>query len=265
MTLMRGRSFNDADRLGSPQVMIVSESMAAGFWPGENPLGRCVLFGELETDPQCTQVIGVASDTHRQSVIEDEQWLYYIPIAQRIVDQRPEGIFIHTGTDPDRAVATLRTQLLAVPGVSYVSVRSYQSVIDPELRAWRLGATMFTVFGFLALLVAGVGLYSVLSFNVAQRFHEMGIRTALGASRRSLVGMVVREAIGLTTLGVVIGLAVAAGLSAFVEPILYGVSPRDSMVFLSVATGLMAAGVCAGLLPARRASRANAMEVLRAD
>jgi ABC-type antimicrobial peptide transport system permease subunit len=140
-----------------------------------------------------------------------------------------------------------------------------ESAIEPQIRPWRLGATMFGVFGALAVFVAGAGLFSVLSYSVAQRTREFGVRAALGASPQRLVAAVISEGTRTVVAGLVIGAGIALVLGRYVAPLLFEVSPRDPVVFGAVSLVLLAAGVLAALAPARRAMRANPIEALRSD
>ncbi|KPK79487.1 MAG: hypothetical protein AMS25_12425, partial [Gemmatimonas sp. SM23_52] len=151
------------------------------------------------------------------------------------------------------------------PDVRYAVVRPLQDLIDPQLRAYTLGATMFTVFGLLALIVAAVGLYSVLAFNVAQRRHEIGVRSALGASTNAIVGQILKEAVGLTLIGLTIGLLIALAAGGSVGHLLYEVSPRDPLVLGTVTLTLLLVAAAAGAIPAARAARVDPNDALRVE
>jgi len=152
-----------------------------------------------------------------------------------------------------------------MPGASYITVTPLDNIIGGQTRSWTLGATMFTVFGVLALLVAAVGLYSVIAYNVVQRTHELGVRVALGARSPDVVRLVVGEGVRVAFAGVVIGSVAAAGAARYVGPLLFGVSPRDPMVFSGVALALVFVALLASLLPAWRASRVDPSVALRGD
>jgi ABC-type antimicrobial peptide transport system permease subunit len=152
-----------------------------------------------------------------------------------------------------------------MPGMSYINVVSMNEVVSPNIAQWQLGATMFTIFGAIALLLAAIGLYSVIAYNVAQQSHELGVRVALGAQSRDVVRHVMRQGIGVAVVGLTLGLAIAAVASRFVTPLLYKVEPRDPMVFAGVAAVLLLVAVVASLVPARRASRVDPAVALRSD
>jgi ABC-type antimicrobial peptide transport system permease subunit len=152
-----------------------------------------------------------------------------------------------------------------MPGASYITVRPFTEIIGTQMRSWNLGATMFVAFGFLALALAGIGLYSVIAYNVAQRTHELGVRMALGARMADLMRLVVTDGLRLAVVGIVIGAAVAFWAGRWVEPLLFQVSARDPAVFLLVGLTLAAVAVVASWIPALRASRVDPNVVLRSE
>jgi ABC-type antimicrobial peptide transport system permease subunit len=151
------------------------------------------------------------------------------------------------------------------PRIRYASVAPLQDKIAPEARSWTLGATMFTVFGLLALLVAAIGLYGVLAFDVAQRTRELGIRTALGAERMRLLRSVVTDGLRLALVGVVLGLGIALVAAPYVRDLLFKESPRDPHVFVAVALTLILVALVASLIPGVRATRVDPMVALRTE
>jgi ABC-type antimicrobial peptide transport system permease subunit len=151
------------------------------------------------------------------------------------------------------------------PGAWYVTVAALSQIFGGQTRSWKLGATMFTMFGALALLVAAVGLYSVIAYNVVQRRHEISVRVALGAQSPDVVRLVLADGLRVAVAGVAIGSAIAFAAAGYVGPLLFQVSPKDPVVFSSVAVVLILVAVMASLLPARRASRVDPAVVLRSD
>jgi predicted permease len=171
IAIRRGRDFNQADAAGAAPVVIVNESMARRLW-GEDPLGQCLLLESR--DAPCTQVVGVVADSRRMQVVETQKWVTYVPAAQA-ADATPSSILLRGRGDAEALAPIAQRELLAGdPDIRYAVVQPLQDRIDPQIRSYKLGATMFSVFGGLALLVAALGLYSVLAFNVAQRTHEIG-------------------------------------------------------------------------------------------
>ncbi len=263
--LVRGRGIEEQDRQGAPRVMVVSRSMARVLWPGREALGQCVRVGR-DTMP-CTTVVGVAEDTRTTSLDDDPGLQFYTAIEQ--MDGIPfwgTGLFLRTRGEAAAAVNGVRRALQELmPGDAYVTVTPLGDLIAPERRSWKLGATMFTVFGALALLVASVGLYSVVSYGVAQRSQELAVRTALGAQARDVVRMVVIEGMRTMLVSAAIGLALAYAAGRWVGPLLFRTSPRDPVVFVGVAAVLTAVALVASAIPALRAARVDPVTALRAD
>jgi putative ABC transport system permease protein len=260
--LLRGRGITDQDVAGAPHVMVVSEAMAHTLWPGREALGECVRVGD-DTVP-CTTVVGVAENIKAQSLSDDRGLFYYTAIAQFNPDGG--GLFLRVHGDPARMQETIRRRLQPLmPGVSYVTTTPLAKVVGGETRSWRLGATMFTVFGLLALVLAAIGLYSVIAYNVAQRTHELGVRVALGAGMRDLMRLVLTEGMVLAGAGVGLGTGIALVVSGWVAPLLFAESPRDPAVFLSVAVTLLAVALLASFVPARRAGRVDPMRALHSE
>ena len=261
--IRRGRAFTPADTRNAPLVMVVSESMAKKLWPGQDAIGQCVKVG-ADTMP-CTHVVGIAQDIKRESLSEDAGLQYYMPIDQREAGIGG-GLFIRARGSATSYSEQIRRELQkAMPGASYVTVTPLDEVLGSQTRSWTLGATMFTVFGALALLVAAVGLYSVIAYNVAQRTHELGVRIALGARSPDVVRLVVGEGLRVSVMGIGIGTIVALAAARYVGPLLFGVSPRDPAVLTGVATVLVVVALLASVLPAWRASHVDPSVALRGD
>jgi len=260
--ILRGRGITEADRAGAPRSMVVSEAMAKTLWPNADALGQCVRVGG-DTVP-CTYVVGVAENIKEQSLGDDPGRFYYMSADQFHPDMG--GLFVRTAGDATAARESIRRRLQALmPGVSYVTVTPLSTVLGHETSSWRMGATMFSVFGLLALLLAAIGLYSVIAYNVAQRTRELGVRVALGAGTRDVIRLVMTEGMRLALVGVGLGAGIALVVARWVRPLLFEQSPRDPVVFAGVASVLLAVAALASFLPARRAGRVDPMEALRAE
>ena len=258
--LRRGRGIVAGDLATSEPIVIVSDSMAARLWPGREALGECVRVGEREAP--CRRVVGIASAIRRSGLMTDDGLQYYIPVAQ--YPPGGGGVLIRTRGDARQAAERLRLALQAiVPGDGYLKVLPLRSALDPRTQSWRLGATLFTAFGLLALLLACGGLYSVIAFDVARRTHELGVRMALGAQRTQVVAHVLRGTLHVAVLGAAIGLVVTAVASPWVKPMLFNVSPIDPVSCVVAVLSLLAAMVLAAILPARRAARIEPAVCLR--
>jgi ABC-type antimicrobial peptide transport system permease subunit len=236
--------------------------MANALWPAGEPLGKCVRIG-AETAP-CSTVIGVAEDIRSRSLGEDHEYTYYLPIAQY---DAPTGmLFVRvTGRATEYAEIVRRRLQRLMPGAAYVTVQPLQNMVDPTMQSWRFGATMFVAFGGLALALAGIGLYSMIAYGVAQRRQEIGIRIALGASRANVVRLVVRGGLRLVIVGVIAGGAISLWSGRWLATLLFRESPSDPAVYGGVAAVLIGVSLVATVMPAIAASRLDPNVALRAD
>jgi predicted permease len=260
--ILRGRGITESDMGNGPLVAVISEGMGKTLWPGLDPIGQCMRV-RADTLP-CTTVVGIAEDIRSQSLEPDSSHYYYLPAMQ--FSPQSGGLFVRTQGKGSRYLEAVRARLQQeMPGDSYVTVSEFADVIGGQTRSWRLGATMFVVFGALALVLAAIGLYSVIAYNVTQRLHELGVRVALGARGRDLVKLVVTDGIKVAGVGVVLGIIGAWFASRWVEPLLFNVSARDPGTFVGVATMLVAVAVAASWIPALRASRVDPNQVLRSE
>ena len=261
--ILRGRSFTTEDTKGSPKVVIVSEAMARALWPGQDALGQCVRVG-ADTMP-CKTVVGIAENIKSTSLTEDSGLHYYAPIEQT-GHGADLNIFIRVHGDAADYAETVRRALQSeMPASSYVVVKTMRDVVGPEEQSWQSGATMFVAFSALALILAAIGLYSVIAFDVAQRTHELGVRLALGAQVRDVLRLVVGAGVRFGAIGVTVGLALALATGKFVSPLLYGVSARDPWILGGVGAVLLGVAVAASAIPASRATRVDPTVALRAD
>ena len=278
MRLLRGRGITAADGPGSAPVVVVSDTMARSIWPGQDPLGRCVRIGFV-ADPAeaqglpCREVVGVVNDARPRSIVPEALTImqFYVPYEQ--VPPPPmegiptiQGLLLRSSGKPESLVRPVQAAVHSVaPGLPYVNARPYASVIDPQTHSWRLGATLFSAFGGLALVMASIGLYGVLAYMVARRSREMGIRMALGAQPGNVVALVVREGLWFAAIGLAAGGAAALAAGSWVKPLLFETDPWDPTVLGGVALTLALVAVLASLLPALRATRADPNLALRAE
>lgn len=261
--ILQGRGITEEDVEGAPGAMVVSQAMAKTLWPGKNAIGQCVKVG-ADTVP-CTYVVGVAENIKQTSLSDEDAGLFYYLSAKQF---HPDmgGLFVRMHGPAAASRETIRRHLQdAMPGASYLTVTAMSDVLGEETQSWHMGATMFAVFGLLALVLAAIGLYSVVAYNVAQRTHELGVRSALGAQMRDLAGLVVREALMLAAAGIVVGGAIALAAGRWLKPLLFEVSPHDPWIYVLVAAVLLAVAVVASFLPARRAAGVDPMQALRTE
>jgi predicted permease len=268
--LLRGRGIADSDVAGARRVMVVGASMAAVLWPGQDPLGKCVRVEDqrpfrLPEELPCTYVVGVAEDIHTQGLgPETRYFYYYVPAAQL----RPHegGLFVRVRGDPREFLEPLRGRLQQeMPGAAYVTVTRLAENIERETRSWVMGATVFTAFGALALVLAAVGLYSVTAYDVAQRKREMAVRMALGAAASDVIAMIVGQGLRYAASGAAAGAVIALVAGRWIAPLLFEQSARDPAVLGTVAGALLLIAVVASLVPAIGAVRMQPNAVLRSE
>lgn len=269
--LLSGRAFSDGDVAGAPLVAVVNQTAAKTFWPGGTPIGQCVKLG-ADTAP-CTTVVGIVTDARRQRLVEDPVSQIYRPLVQlpASVTNSTVSFFgytleVRTSRSPATVAEPLRRVMQATaPDVPWANVRPLESQLGRQTRSWRLGATMFSIFGALALTLAAIGLYSVVVFTIAQRRHEFGVRIALGATGGDLLRVTVLRSVLPAATGVAIGLALALAGAPLVSGLLFQLSPRDPVVLAVVSVVLLTAAVIASMIPALRVRRVDPMIALRTE
>jgi predicted permease len=255
--VLRGRAFNETDRAGSPPVALVDAAFADFVWHSESPIGRTICARDV-----CSEVIGVVDVTNRNSVFAEPAPQFFTPLAQEPVGSRT--LFVRVRND-DAATRTLvRDAVQSVaPGLPFASIRSLSDIIDPTVRPFRLKATLFAALASLALCVAIVGLYSVMSYAVTSRRHEMGVRLALGARGAEVMRLILAEAARVLGSGIVVGVIVALWAMRWTKAMLFKVDVHDPIVYVAVSVLIAAVGMAAAWIPAVRSQRISAAEVLR--
>ena len=261
--ILKGRGIERSDVTGATRVMIAGASMANILWPGEDPIGRCVRI-IADTMP-CTYVVGVAEDIHSRAIgPEGRYFYYYVSAAQGRVAET--GLFVRVPRDARGFMEPLRARLQQeMPGTAYVTITRLAESIEDATRSWVMGARLFTAFGILALVLAAVGLYSVIAYNIAQRRQELAVRVALGASTANVLRLVLTEGVRFGVSGIVVGGAIAFAATKWIQPLLFNQESRDPAVFGGVAGVLLIVAVAASLVPARRAARVDPRAVLQTE
>jgi len=237
--------------------------MAKALWPGADALGKCIRIS-AETAP-CTTVVGIAEDMRLRSLTAEREHAYYLPISQYTSEGTGMLLVRVAGNAADYAELVRRRLQRLMPGAAYVTAEPFQRIVDPMMESWRFGATMFVAFGGLAVILAGVGLYSVIAYGVAQRRQEIGVRIALGARRSHVVRLVVRGGVRLVIAGVAAGSLVALWAGKWVAALLFRESATDPLVYAAVAIVLVGVALVATAVPAYAASRVDPNVALRAD
>jgi len=259
--LVGGRDFTDADRKDTHPVAIISEAMANQFWPGQSAVGkRFHFFGE----PQLREVVGVVRNTVVNAIGEDPQPLAYLPLTQ---DFAPAATMqVRTSGSPESVIAAVRSQVQSLDtNLALTNLNTIEELIDQGLWAPRVGAGLLAVFGALALLLAIVGVYGVLSYSVSQQTREIGIRMAMGARTASVLSLVVRQGMRLALVGLALGLVIAFAGMRVLSSLLFGVSAHDPVTFAGVSLILAAAAILGCFIPARRAAKINPISALRCE
>ena len=261
--ILRGRGLRGDDTLGAPAVAVVSESMARTLWPGRDALGEC--FRMRTADSPCRTIVGIAEDIVQRDLSEGPRLHYYVPI-----DQYPRtfgnGLLIKLREAPTRAGEDVRAALQRVlPAGSYLVARPLADVVVDQQASWRMGAAILSGFGVLALVVAGVGLYGSVSYEIAQRSREWAVRVALGADRPAIVRMIVGRSLRVVLLGVVPGLFIAAAFGRWIQPLLYRTSAVDLPTFMLAAGLMLILAGAASAWPALRAAGTDPSAALRSE
>jgi predicted permease len=258
--LLRGRDFNAQDREGAPGVVIVNETFTARYLPHQDPLGRRISLNG--TKGPWLEIVGVAHDGKYITVGEAPAPFVYQPLAQR--HESGMVLLVRTVGDPAQFVAPVRAGVHSIErNLPLTNARTMTELLAMSLFPARMGAVLLGSFGLLALLLATVGLYGVMSYSVSRRTREIGIRMALGAGSGNVLRLVLREGMTLVGVGVLIGLVVAFAATRLLVGFLYGVSPTDPLAFIGIALLLSAVALVASFVPARRAAKVDPMVALR--
>ena len=261
--LLRGRDFTVHDDSASPPVMIVNETFAKAMFGRDNPIGRRAM--STRDEKVYREIISVVHDVKYFGARDSTRALVWVPYAQR--NTWHQGIItIRARGDASNVIPTLRRELHAIdPGIALANVMTMNQAMARSMAGDRMIAVLLTAFATLALILAAVGIFGVLSYSVAQRTHELGIRTALGAQRRDVVRLVLQETLPMVLTGVVVGLVAGVGLTRFMQAMLYGVRAIDPVTIGAVALVLCGVGLLAALLPARRAATVSPTVALRIE
>ena len=261
--LLSGRDFTSHDDSAAPPVMIVNETFAKSMFGRENPIGRRAM--STRDEKVYREIVGVVHDVKYFGARDSTRALVWVPYAQK--NAWHQGIVtIRARGDASNAIPTLRRELHAIdPGIALANVMTMNQAMARSMAGDRMIAVLLTAFATLALILAAVGIFGVLSYSVAQRTHELGIRTALGAQKKDVIRLVVRETIPMMITGVIVGLAVGVGLTRFMQAMLYEVRATDPVTIAGVALVLCGVGLIAALLPARRAATVSPMVALRVE
>jgi len=256
-----GRDFGPGDSGEGKYVAVINESMASRFFGGGNPIGRSISY---QSDTYKMEIVGVVKDVKYKSLREPGRPMFYLPFAQAQTGRGQMTLIVRTAGDPAPvAVAVQREVRTLDPTLPMFEAETLVSHMDASLVQERLVATLLSVFGFLALLMACIGLYGVMAYEVARRTHEIGIRMALGTSTQGVLWLVLGETLRLAGVGILIGLGAALAATWWMESLFFGIQSYDPQAIGLAVFVLLAVAAAAGYLPARRASLINPMTALR--
>src|SRR5688572_2748464 len=263
--LQRGRFFESRDTVDAPPVIVVNRRLAEQFWPGEDPTGKRLKIGPADSPNAWTTVAGVVGDVRQSGFYEEQKFELYVPYAQeRRGFVAPRDLIVRTTGDPSRLAGAVREAVWAVDKDQPISnVRTMDQVLAASVARERFQMLLLALFATLALVLACIGLYGVISYAVVQRTHEIGVRIALGAQSADVLRLVINQGMLLTLIGLVIGIAGAFAVTRVMTEMLFGVTATDPLTFAGVPVLLVAIAFLACYIPARRATNVDPLVALR--
>jgi putative ABC transport system permease protein len=262
ISLVAGRNFTERDNETAPGVVIINESLARRFFPGQDPVGKRVKGGSYESNMPWLSVVGVIRDVKHSALDADPRPQMYFPYLQRVDEEMT--FVVHTGGDPLSLISAVRDEVWAIDKDQPVTdVRTLDQYLADSVSQRRFNMVLLGAFAAVAIVLASVGIYGVMSYSVTQRTHEIGIRMALGASRRDILMLVVGQGMKVALAGVFVGLGAALVLTRVLSSLLYRVSASDPTIFAAISLILVAVAFLASYVPARRATRVDPCVALR--
>jgi predicted permease len=261
MRLMSGRGFTERDNETAPKVVVINETAVLKYFANENPLG--LRFGQSVEQSGQLEIVGVLRDAKYNSVRDEIPPTMYVPALQG----RPATVFhVRTAGDPAVTIGAIREAVRQIdPELPLIDLATQAEQIDKNLSQERAFAQAYSMFGALALLLASIGLFGLMSYSVARRTNEIGIRMALGARSEDVLRLVMGESMRLVSVGVVLGLVATLAAGRLVSSVLFGLAPSDAVTMAAAAMVMIAVSALAGFLPARRAARVDPLVALRAE
>jgi putative ABC transport system permease protein len=262
IAVREGRSFTERDTLDAPHVAVINETMARKYWPGQDPIGKRIAYTVIDGNADWREIVGIAADVKHNGLDLPEDPAVYAPYTQ--APNNNMALVFRTSGDPAQLTNGLRGEVKALdPNLPVYSVRTMDTILSGSLGLRRFGMLLLGLFGALALVLAAVGIYAVLSYSVTQRTHEVGIRMALGALDRDVRRMIVRQGMVLALGGLAVGAVVAFLITRLLSTLLFEVSTADPLAYTGAAVLLAAVALFACYLPARRATKVDPMVALR--
>ena len=263
--IIRGRDFTDQDKADSKDVVVISEKTAQHFWPGQDPIGRRLKPGSSTSNTPWREVIGIVKDVRQNDFIAAPKMQMYFTYRQ-LKDLAPNALVVRTSIEPLSLAASVRDAIWSVDKDQTVAdIDTMEHIVAEAVARQRFSMLLLGLFATLALLLASVGIYGVMSYSVAQRTHEIGIRIALGARRGDVLQMTIKQGLKLVGAGMILGLATVFFLTRVLESLLFGISATDPVTFLSISLVLLAVAILASYVPALRATKVDPIIALRAQ
>jgi putative ABC transport system permease protein len=263
--MVRGRDFTDQDRVDSKSVVVISEKTAQHYWPGENPIGKRLKSGATTSDIPWREVIGVVKDVRQNDFIAQPKMQMYFAHRQ-LKELTANSLVVRTSVEPMSLAVSVRNAIWAVDKDQPVAnIDTMDHIVSEAIARQRFSMLLLGIFAGLALVFAAVGIYGVMSYSVAQRRHEIGIRIALGAQRADVLRMTMKQGLKLVVLGLLIGLASAFVLTRVMASLLFGINATDPATFASICVVLLGVAALANYIPALRATKVDPIVALQAQ
>jgi putative ABC transport system permease protein len=260
--VVKGRPFDERDRVGSPRVCLINHTFARKYFPGRDPIGHRIVVVWSNEAP--TEIVGIVGDIRQDGLTADPKPTVFMAQAQ--VPAYITHLVVRASGDPRSLINAIRHSIHEVDkGQPVVDFETMDEHVSASLATPRLDSAVVTAFAGLALILAAIGIFGLISYTVSQRTHEIGTRVALGAQRADVLRLVVGQGVMLTSVGIGLGLVGALGITRFLSSLLYGVKPTDSITFVVVSLLLFSAALMASWIPARRATKVDPMEALRRE
>jgi predicted permease len=264
MRIVRGRVLDQRDTADAPLVVVVNETLARRIWPGEDPVGKHLKQGWSDTPTKWREVVGVVGDVKFEGVAAETPMQIYVPMTQ--TPTRMVGAVVRTATSPALITPAIENAVHDLDkDLPVYSLRTMDDMLDASIAQQRMSMLVFAVFATVALVLASIGLYGVVAHGVTERTHEIGVRMALGADRRHVLSLVVRQGLTMAGLGTLVGVIAALALSRLIESLLFHVKPTDPLTFAAVVGTLLGVAALACYVPAWRATRVDPTQALRAE
>jgi len=261
--LLVGRLLTESDSSTAQQVAVISQSVARATWPGQNPLGRTIEYGNMDGDMRLLTVVGVVGDVRYRSLEKPPEPTVYVNYRQRLRAGRDFTVVMRSDAASAGVLSAARQIVREMAPDVAPRFQTFQEVFSASLESRRFNLTLVVVFAATALLLAAVGIYGVTGYWVMRRTHEFGIRMAVGAQKGDVLSLVVRQGFKVALAGVAAGIVAALALMRFLSGLLFDVKPTDPLTFAAVTLILMGVALAANYIPARRATKVDPVVALR--